>query len=212
MHRRDFSRSLLITGAAAGLVLPALSHAQRVAPKEGVDYQRLAKPAPVEAPAGRVEVVEFFAYSCVHCANFEPLLEDWIAKKPADVSVRRVPVAFSAAFVPMQRFFFALEEMNLLDKLHGAVFKAIHAERLPLTTAGPIIDWVAKQGVDRARFTEIFNSGATTTKAQRAAALQDAYGVEGTPSLGVAGKYMIGGQGPRTLVIANALIAEARKG
>ena len=42
--------------------------------------------------------------------------------------------------------------------------------------------------------------------------LQDAYQVEGTPALGVAGRYYVGGQGPRTLLVADSLIAEVRKG
>jgi len=206
MYRRDFTLSLLATGAA----LPAL--AQRVAPREGTEYQRLPKPAPVDTPAGKIEVVEFFAYSCVHCYNFEPLLEDWQKRLPADVVLRRTPVAFSPAFVPMQRLYYTLETMGLVGKLHAAVFKAIHVDRLPLTTDGPITDWVVRQGVDRAKFTEIFNSGATATKATRAAALQDAYAIEGTPALGVAGRFMVPGQGPNTLVVANALIANVRKG
>ena len=211
MQRRDFSRSLLAAGAVTLTGTAALpAFAQRVAPKEGTDYQRLAKPAPVQAPPSQVEVVEFFAYSCIHCANFEPAFEEWIARQPAFVSVRRVPVAFSPAFVPMQRLYYSLEAMNLVDKLHAKAFEAIHTERLPLTTAPAIIDWVAKQGVDRAKFTEMFNSGATGQKAQRAAQLQDAYGVEGTPALGIAGRYYLQGQGPRTLVVANALIAEVR--
>jgi len=70
---------------------------------------------------------------------------------------------------------------------------------------------VAKQGVDRAKFAEVYNSAAIGTKASQAAQLQEAYAVEGTPALGVAGKYYVPGQGPRTLVVANALIAESRK-
>lgn len=206
MYRRDFTLSLLATGAA----LPAL--AQRVAPKEGTEYQRLPKRAPVGTAAGQVEVVEFFAYSCVHCFNFEPLLEDWEKRKPADVVLRRVPVGFSPAFEPMQRLFYALEAMGQLGRLHNAVFKAIHTERLPLTTPGPITEWVVRQGVDRAKFSEVFNSGATADKARLATALQEAYAIEGTPALGVAGRFMVPGQGPNTLVVANALIAEARKG
>ncbi|HSX92386.1 MAG TPA: thiol:disulfide interchange protein DsbA/DsbL [Hydrogenophaga sp.] len=205
MLRRDFALSLLATGAA----LPAL--AQRVAPKEGTEYVRLGKPVPVQAPAGQIEVVEFFAYSCIHCFNFEPLLEDWDKRKPGGTVLRRVPVAFSPAFVPMQRLYYTLEAMNLVERLHTQVFKAIHVDRLPLTTPGPITDWVAKQGVDRAKFSEIFNHGDTQKKAQDAAVLQDAYGVEGTPALGVAGRFYIPGQGPKTLTIANYLIGEARK-
>ncbi len=214
MQRRVFSRSLVASsalGAVGGLMInPAM--AQRVAPKEGVDFVRLPKQAPVQSTVGQVEVVEFFAYTCIHCHNFEPIFDAWIKKQPAHVVVRRTPVAFSPAFVPMQRLYYSLESMNLVDKLHAKVFQAIHEERLPLTTPAAIVDWVAKQGVDRARFTEVFNSGPTGEKAARAAQLQDQYGVEGTPALGVAGRYYLSGQGPRTLVVADALIAEVRKG
>lgn len=206
MQRRDFTLSLLAGSAA----LPAL--AQRVAPREGTEYQRLPKPAPVSAPAGKIEVLEFFAYSCIHCFNFEPLLEDWEKRKPDDVVLSRTPVAFSPAFEPMQRLYYTLEAMGLLGRLHGAVFKAIHVDRLPLTTPGPITDWVVRQGVERAKFVDTFNSGAIGAKAQRASALQDAYMVEGTPALGVAGRFVVPGQGPNTLVVANALIAQVRKG
>lgn len=212
MQRRDFSRSLLMAGAAAasGLGLtPAL--AQRVAFKEGSDFVRLAKPAPVETPAGQVEVLEFFAYSCIHCHNFEPLFHEWIKRKPAHVTVRRMPVAFTPNFVPMQRLYFTLEAMDLVDKLHVKVFKAIHEERQPLTTTPAIVSWIEKQGVNRDQFIGIFN-GQAAKLADKATALQDAYQVEGTPSLGIAGRFYVGGQGPRTLLVADSLIAEVRKG
>lgn len=216
MQRRDFSRSLLAAGTTAlavtgGLTLtPAL--AQRVGPKEGTDFVRLGRPAPVESPASQVEVVEFFAYSCIHCFNFEPMFDEWLKKQPASVNVRRMPVAFSPAMQPMQRLYFTLESMKLVDRLHSKVFQAIHVDRQPLTTAAAITAWVEKQGgVDMARFNAYFN-GAAGGQASKATQLQDAYKVEGTPSLGVAGRYYVNGQGPRTLVVADALIAEARKG
>jgi protein dithiol oxidoreductase (disulfide-forming) len=212
MQRREFSRGLVAAGAAAaaGLNLsPAL--AQRVAFQEGKDYLKLATPAPTDSPAGQVEVVEFFAYSCIHCFNFEPVFSEWLKKKPAHVNVRRMPVAFNQNFVPLQRFYFALEAMGLVDKLHTKVFKAFHEERLPLTTAPAIVAWVEKQGVDRNQFISAFD-GAAVKASQKAVGLQDAYQVEGTPALGVAGRFYVGGQGPRTLLVADSLIAEVRKG
>lgn len=212
MQRRDFSRGLMVAGAAAatGLGLsPAL--AQRVSFKEGTEYQKLAKPAPTESPAGQVEVVEFFAYSCIHCFNFEPVFSEWIKKQPPHVNVRRMPVAFNQNFVPMQRLYFTLEAMGLLEQLHGKVFKAYHEERVPLTTPPAILAWVEKQGVNRDKFTSIYD-GAAVKAAQKAVGLQDAYQVEGTPALGVAGRFYIPGQGPKTLLVADSLIAEVRKG
>jgi thiol:disulfide interchange protein DsbA len=182
-----------------------------VAFQEGKDFVRLAKPAPTESPAGQVEVVEFFAYSCIHCYNFEPLFEDWIRKQPAHVKVRRMPVAFSQNFVPMQRLYFSLEAMGLVDQLHEKVFKAIHVERQALTTAPAILAWIERQSVNRDQFASIFN-GAAAKQSEKAIALQDAYQVEGTPSIGVAGRFYVGGQGPRTLLVADSLIAQARKG
>ena len=213
MQRREFSRSLLLSGTAAATgvlsLTPAL--AQRIAFKEGSEYTRLAKPAAIVTPPGKVEVVEFFSYSCIHCFRFEPLMAEWIKKLPADVVLRRMPVAFSPAFGPMQRFYFSLESMGLVDKLHEKVFKAFHEERQQLTSPETIVAWVEKQGVDKAQFLSFFN-GSSVDKAKAATQLQDAYQVEGTPAMGVAGQFYIPGQGPKTLLIADSLIAQARKG
>lgn len=214
MYRREFSRSLLAAGATAftaGLV-PLSAQAQAAALKEGSDFMRLGKPAPVEAPAGQIEVVEFFAYSCIHCYNFEPLLIDWIKKKPANVVVRRTPVAFSEAFVPMQKLYYALEAMGQVEAVHEKVFRAFHVDKVKLNDPAVMADWVAKQGLDMKKFNEQYASFSTAGKAKKAALLQDAYQVEGTPALGVAGRFYIPGQGPRTLQIAEALIAQIRKG
>jgi protein dithiol oxidoreductase (disulfide-forming) len=212
MQRREFYRGLAVVGAATATGLgfsPAL--AQRVAFKEGTDFQRLKNPAPTESPAGQVEVVEFFAYSCIHCFNFEPVFNEWLKKKPAHVNVRRMPVAFNQNFVPMQRLYFALESMGLIEQLHTKVFKAFHEERQALTTAPAIVAWIDKQGVDRSQFVAAFD-GPAVKSAQKAVGIQDAYQVEGTPALGVAGKFIVPGQGPKTLLVADSLIAEARKG
>ncbi len=210
MQRREFSKHLLAAGATSSALGLSPVWAQRVGFVEGKDYQKLPKPVPTESPAGQVEVVEFFAYSCVHCFNFEPLFEEWIKKKPNHVTVRRTPVAFNQSFVPMQRLYFALEGMGLVDSLHTKVFKAIHEERLPLTTTPAIVAWIEKQGVDRNKFVSFYD-GVAVKQAQKAVGLQDAYQVEGTPSMGVAGRFYVSGQGPRTLLVADSLIAEARK-
>ena len=77
----------------------------------------------------------------------------------------------------------------MLNKLHAKVFAAIHGEKQNLTKADAIVDWVAKQGVDKAKFEEQFNSFSVATKATRGTQLQNAYRVEGVPSLGVAGRF-----------------------
>ena len=99
MQRRVFSQWLASAVPLSGLAWSGTAQAQ-TALKEGSDFVRLSKPVAVDTPAGQVEVLEFFAYSCIHCYRFEPLFAAWKAKQPAKVQARRVPVAFSEAFVP----------------------------------------------------------------------------------------------------------------
>ena len=215
MKRRDFSMRF---GAALAVPALALSAAQAQArkPEPGTDYLVLDKRAAVEAPEGKVEVVEFFWYSCPHCNAFEPTLDAWIKRLPKDVAVRRAPVAFRDDFVPQQRLYYALEAMGLVEKLHAKVFAAIHVEKQTLAKPELIAEWVAKQGVDKAKFLEQFNSFSIATKASRGTQLQNAYKVEGVPAMGVAGRFYTDGtlakNMPRVLQIVDYLVAEVRAG
>ena len=197
MQRREFSITAATLAATAGLPIASV-HAQGQSPKEGADYLILDKIAPTES-AGKIEVVEFFWYSCGHCNNFEPLLEEWAKKLPKDVVLRRVPVSFRSDFEPQQRLYYVLEAMNKVDALQKKVFYAIHVEKQALNTLPLITDWAEKQGIDKAKFTEAYNSFPVATKARKATLLQDAFKVDGVPALGVGGKYYTSGSLAQTM-------------
>ncbi len=217
MKRRDFS-AVCGTALAAAAVFSPLGTAQAQAkkPEAGADYLVLDKRAAVEAPTGKIEVVEFFWYNCPHCNAFEPTLEAWIKRLPKDVAVRRVPVGFRDDFVPQQRLFYAIESMGLTDKLHTKVFTAIHGEKLVLNKSEVIADWMAKQGVDKAKFLEQYNSFSVSTKATKATQLQNLYKVEGVPALGIAGRFYtdatLSKSMERGLLVTDYLLAEVRAG
>lgn len=215
MKRRDFSFA-----ASSALTLPFLAAtpamAQGKPPQEGTDFLALDKRAPVDGAPGKIEIIEFFWYSCPHCNAFEPSFDAWTKKVPKDVAVRRVPVAFRDSFVPQQRLFYTLEAMNKLDDLHRKVFHAIHVEKQKVDTQDTITAWIEKQGVDKAQFTEFYNSFAVQTKARRATQIQDAYKVSGVPALGVAGRFYtdgsLAGSMERALQVVEFLASEIRKG
>ena len=213
MKRREFSQVAAGAALAAGS-LSASVFAQGKKPEAGTDYQVLDPRAPVDAPAGKIEIVEFFWYSCPHCNAFEPTLDAWSKKLPKDVAFRRVPVAFRDDFVPQQRLYFALDAMGLVDKLHAKVFAAIHVEKQNLARGDAIADWVAKQGVDKAKFLEQYNSFTVATKATRSTQLQNAYKVEGVPAMGVAGRFYtdgsMAGNMERVLQVVETLAAGIR--
>ena len=215
MNRREFSAGTACLLAATALGLPGALFAQAKRPEEGIDFLTLGRAVPVDAPPAKVEVIEFFWYSCPHCNAFEPRLESWIKRQPADVAVRRVPVAFRDDFVPQQRLFYVLEAMGQLEQLHGKVFHALHVEREPLTREDTILDWAVRQGLNPAKFKELYESSAISGKARRATQLQDAYKVQGVPSLGIAGRFYtdgtLAGTMDRALQITDYLVAEVRK-
>ncbi|MCF8167817.1 MAG: thiol:disulfide interchange protein DsbA/DsbL [Rhodoferax sp.] len=212
MKRREFSR--LTAGVALASSAGLSVQAQAVKPVAGKDYHVLDPRAPVETAAGKVEVVEFFWFNCTHCNAFEPMLQAWTKNLPKDVVFRRIPVAFNDSFAPQQRLFYVLEAMGLVEKLHAKVFAAIHVEKQKLDKGDAIIDWVVKQGVDKAKFEGQYNSFSIATKASRATQLQNAYKVEGVPALGIAGRFYtdgsMAGSMDRALRITEALIADAR--
>ena len=217
MKRREFSLSAASAVAASALTLPAAHPAMAQARqfKEGKDFKRLDKPVAPDAPAGKVDVIEFFWYSCPHCNAFEPALDAWVKAAPKDLSIRRVPVAFNASFVPQQKLFYTLEGMGKLEALHAKVFRAIHVEKAKLAKDDEILAWVNQQGVDVAKFKEVYGSFSVANQVRRASQLQDSYGVEGVPSMGVAGKYYtdgtMAGSMQTVLQVVEYLAATARK-
>ncbi|CDS53304.1 Periplasmic thiol:disulfide interchange protein DsbA [Polaromonas sp. CG9_12] len=215
MQRRIFSISAVTLAAATGIsALPTLAQAQARAFQSGSDYLTLDKPAPTEAPAGKIEVVEFFWYNCSHCNGFEPMFDAWAKKQSKDVLVRRVPIAFRPDFEPQQRLYYVLESLGKVDELHKKVFMAIHVEKQPLNTVDQIAAWVDKQGIPKAKFMELYNSFSVTTKARKATQLQDAYALDGVPALGINGRYFTSGTQAKTLErslqVADYLIGQSR--
>ena len=215
MQRREFSQAALAAASAGTLAaLPLGVQAQGKPPAEGKDYLLLSKPAPSEAPAGQIEVVEFFWYSCPHCNEFEPQLEAWAAKAPKDVSLRRVPVSFRPDFEPQQRLYYVLEALGKVAALHKKVFYAIHVEKQTLNTADLVTAWAQKQGIDKAKFTELYNSFPVNMKARKATQLQEAFMVDGVPALGVDGRYYtsgsLAGNMARALTVTDHLLSLAR--
>ncbi|MDH6170125.1 thiol:disulfide interchange protein DsbA [Variovorax boronicumulans] len=215
MKRRDFSLAATSLGLLSLAANPA--HAQARIPKAGSEYLVLDKRVPVDAPAGKVEVVEFFSYNCPHCNDFEPALEAWAKTAPKEVAFRRIPVPFVGNDVEAkQRLYYALEALGKVDEFQPKVFNAIHKQRQNVNGDANIIAWVAANGIDGAKFKEVFTSFGVASKAKRASQMTDAYKVAGVPAMAVAGRWYVDGEtaGNMTnvLQVVNFLVGEAKKG
>jgi thiol:disulfide interchange protein DsbA len=219
MKRRDFSAQLGLAALAGGL--PGLALAQG-GPIEGKHYQKLSQALPTTP--GKIEIVEFFWYGCPHCYAFEPAIEAWAQQLPADVSFRKVHVAFRANVKIHQRMFYALEALGKEAQVRPAIFAAMHQQGQALDSAKSQADFLSKLGVDPAKYQDAYNSFGVNTKCQQAEKLSEAYRIDGVPSIGIGGRFLTspsiapGGErlpetegGRRALAVTDFLIQRIRK-
>ena len=194
---------------AAFLALPLAAAGQQAV------YSELNPPQQVEA-RGKVEVVEFFWYGCIHCYNLEPYIESWLKKLPPDVEFRRVPAVFNERWAYDAAIFYTLEAMGLLDKLHRPLFDAIHRNQLRTDNQQALGEWLQKRGVDSKKFLETLRSFGVQSKTRRATQMTVAYKIDGTPAMAVQGRYTVsaeqGGSREGMLDTVSYLVDLVRKG
>ena len=195
----------LLVAAALFVSGTALAEAQL-----GRDYNLLNPPQPTSTK--KIEVLEFFFYGCSHCFHLHPLLSEWEKKMPKDVELIFVPTVFRDSWESMANTYYALESMGKQQQLDDALYRAWNEQNMALVDEDKAADFVASQGVDRAKFTAAYNSFAVQSMVNRAKQMIRIYGVDGTPTLVVDGKYVIEGLQPADTIRAlKEVIAMARK-
>ena len=198
--QRLFAVALLVFSAQA------LAEAQL-----GRDYKELSPGQPTRS-GDKIEVLEFFFYGCSHCYHLHPQLRAWEKKMPKDVDLQYVPVIFRDSWEPMARTFYAMEAMGQPLRLHDELFSTWNVSNIVLDKEADILDFVAQRGIDRAKFSAAYNSFALSSKINRSKQMLQDYGIRGTPTLVVGGKYVITGLTPEvTIQVLNDVIAKVRK-
>ncbi|HXZ96340.1 MAG TPA: thiol:disulfide interchange protein DsbA/DsbL [Burkholderiales bacterium] len=189
------------------------------APMLNVNYRLVVPPQPTET-GDKIEVIEFFYYGCPHCFALEPYLKKWQSSAPKDVALRHIPVVFNENWVPLTKAFYALEALGELNRLNDALYDAIHVKhqidlRDPQTEEQTLFDWIEHQGVNRKKFIDTYNSFSVNTRVEFAKNLTRAYGLEGTPTLVVDGKYLTApsmtGSNESVIPMLQQLIDKARQ-
>lgn len=182
-------RLLRLSFAALGLVA-ATAFASPADPKLGVDYVQLASPQPVQVVGKKVEVIEFFMYHCPHCYVLEPFLAEWVKKNSDKVTFKRVHMPFRGATDPEAHLYLTLEALGKLDEFHPKAFKAMHVDRVNLANEEIARDWAIKNGIDKTKFLDAWNSFGVMTKLKRLPATLTAYKIDSVPTLIVDGRLM----------------------
>ncbi len=204
---------------ASFLALASFSTVLQAAPpatlQEGKNYT-LVKPVQPTENSKKIEVLEFFSYGCPHCHDLEPLMSAWEKKQAKDVNLQRVPVAFSKAWEPLSKMYYAFEVLGILDKYHTRFFNAVHQENLNYRDENQLFEWVSKNGGNKTQFIEAYRSFGVQQKAQRARQLAIQYAINGVPTLAIDGKYLtsssLTGSHETLFPVVDALVQQARHG
>lgn len=206
------SRFVLLLSVLLPVFACAAEPAASAAPVAGTDYVEIPGGQPFAPLKGKVEVAEVFGYTCIHCANFEPLVNEWKKKQPAYVRFTPVPAAFGGLWMPYARAYYAAQQLGVLKQSHQAMFEALHEQgSLPIQNAShqEIAAFYARYGADPKAFAAAMDSEAVAALVERSKQFALATGIEGTPTLVVNGRYRVTARSfDDALRIADQLVAK----
>ena len=183
----------VVAVAAAAVLFSGTVQAQGLVPfQEGLHYFELEQASAVTSD--KVKVEEMFSYLCSHCNTFEPYVNNWVARAPEHVDFRRIPVVFGrASWELYARGFITAEFMGLPEEAHMAMMDRLWKEKKMLRSLDQIADFYVQFGADKDKFLSTAQSFAVDGRLRKDQQLVQDYGITGTPSLVVAGKYRISG-------------------
>lgn len=164
---------------------------------EAEGYELVNPPQPTSDPS-KVEVMEFFWYGCPHCYHFEPDLNAWLKTKPSNVVFIRQPAIFNARWAAHARAYFTAEALGVVDKMHADFYDAIQNKKQALESEEDLAKFFVAHGVNEDEFHRAYKSFAVDTKMRQAEGMAARYGVTGTPTLIIDGKYRVGGEQAKT--------------
>lgn len=184
--------SLFALFLVIGLTTPALA-APTPTIKAGEHYNAITPPQ-AGGEGERIQVIEFFLYTCPHCYRLEPHMKKWLETKPANVDFIRIPAMFKRATLIMHaKTYYALELMGVAQEVHDGIFEELHAKKKNLNSQADMEAHLKDQGVDIGQYRKAMKSFAVQANASRAARLLDRFNIRGVPAIIVDGKYHASG-------------------
>lgn len=171
------------------------------------------EPAEPTASGDKVEVLEVFSYACIHCAHFQPYADEIKSKLPDYAEFSYMPAIFNEQWEAFARAFYTAQSLGLLAKTHQALFDAVHRDHRPIRSFDDIVAFYGEQGADVGKFKQVAASFEIESKLARSRSMVPKYGVDGTPTIIIDGKYRItagsAGGYPQLVALVDTLVKKA---
>lgn len=157
-------------------------------------YQLVQPVQPTETGPATVEVVDVFWFGCPHCYRFLAYMEAFEKQMPEYVRIRRMPAVFGENWIPHARAFYAAQLLGVEAEVYRPLFEAIHDEGRVLETREALMAFFEDYGVAAGEFASVYDSFAVETLLRKSVTMQGRYGIRGTPSVVINGKYRTSGR------------------
>lgn len=169
-------------------------------------------------PVSRAEdgrrVIEFFMFSCNFCMQSDDMFTAWGRSLPSSMVFEQVPVIVSKADFNAAMAFYAVQKAqpHRLAAFKAEMFRRANLAGYSGMDSEAIIESVKAAKVSREAFLEAVASPLVAAAAERAAKLGQEYGIDMTPTVVVAGKYLFhagytGGNYEMLVQLGNGLVS-----
>lgn len=208
LNRRTLIIAAALTASSSGIAFAKRSF------KEGRDY--LVLPSEVPTDSNSIVVTEFFAYTCPHCLQFEPYINEWNSNLPKNVKFEMSPVAWQKVLEPFVRTYYVIRALGRSD-LHQKFFENVVYQEDPINFENPAEDIKAimvKNSVDPQQWDKLYRSFSVGNSVKKAEYAWRAFNIDSTPMISVGGKYVTGphlvGNRRETIDCINFLVEKVR--
>jgi protein dithiol oxidoreductase (disulfide-forming) len=175
---------------------------------QGVDYVIATNASSTIVKKKKINVKEFFSFTCIHCKDIEPLIEANILPNK-NVDLERIQVPWNASTTNLAKIN-ATYQMMGLNRLYTPTFNAVFTGQ-DLSKPQELTKFLQQNKVDVAKFMALYNSFTINSTVGRYKDLMKSYNIEGTPTFIVADKYILKPATPaRAVEVLQYLINQKR--
>jgi thiol:disulfide interchange protein DsbA len=141
--------------------------------------------------AKKVEVVEVFWYGCIHCFNFETMIQAWHKSQADDVDFYSMPAMWNNTMKMHAKAFYTAKALGNFDQMNQVLFQTMNVKKNRLKTQSAVKSVFTSNGVEAEKFDAVFNSFGIQSQVNLAESRARSYGIQGTPEMVVNGKYRV---------------------
>lgn len=210
------TRRAFLMAATLLLSLGSLQADEPFEPKPGVHFEPVNPPVPVSG--SKPEVVEVFNFKCPHCFYLHPHMEKWSAQVKDRYTIKSLPIAFSNQSDAPVRAFHAAQFFDREAEMKHALFNAHFVDQVNIDSPQELAFIAEGMKFESAAFQSHMSSFGVGGKIAQGQALAQAFGISGTPTVVVNGRYKVipgkhdQGDYQKFFQIVEALAAKAPEG